>query len=105
MRWLIGATVGFAFAAALATAFVWWDTAPAHTPAAKYRLGENRDLGLIVREAMKPGPELWRFECIGSEKDCGPRAQPIPAKVRTVPLPGTLWLILPGLAWLVWRRP
>jgi len=109
MKKLAVAVVLFSIAAVAGTLFVWWDTAPALVSGPKYRLSEiGSKLGPEIQYAMPAPSPLWTFYCdpeVGGEKNCGPAAtiRPVPAVIHTVPLPGTLWLILPALAWLGWR--
>jgi hypothetical protein len=102
------AVVLFSIFAIAGTLFVWWDTAPSYAIEPKYRLADvGSKLGAETRWPMPPGPKLREFHCNpdAGEKNCGPAAtiRPVPAVVHTVPLPSTLWLIVPALAWLGWR--
>ena len=106
MKRLIVSVTLFSAVATMATVFVWWDTAPAKSTTAKYRLGQQENLGLIVYEPMKPGPAIWKFECISeSEKDCEQQRRVDKAVVvNPVPEPGTLSLILLGVLGLIFNK-
>ena len=84
------------------TVLAWWDAAPEKSNGPKYRLGQNQDLGIITYEPITDIPKLWNFECVGSEKDCG-KSQP-ETRIQSVPVPGTLWLVLVGLGALFYVR-
>ena len=102
MKKITTTVVFLALTSVAATLFVWWDTAPAHTGPAKYRLGVDSP-GPEIRHPMPAGPPLRTYHCdpTTGPKNCGTQA--IPAVVRTVPEPGTLALLAMGLGLIAWR--